>query len=82
VTLVFRGIYRSSLRLLHHPSLLLNSRENDAGKLMAGDLISLGFMNSPDHLSLIENSKPISQITMKDYDAVLFVAATDVHVLR
>jgi len=45
----------------------------DDGKLMAGDLISLGFMNSPEHMALIENSKPISAIAVIDYDAVLFV---------
>lgn len=49
------------------------SDPRDAGKLMADDLISLGFINSPPHLALIEKSKPISQIQVNDYDAVLFV---------
>src|SRR5580658_4588366 len=47
------------------------SDPHDDGKLMAGDLISLGFMNSPEHLALIENSKPISEIKVDDYDAIL-----------
>jgi putative intracellular protease/amidase len=49
------------------------SDPHDDGKLMAGDLISLGFLNSPAHLSLIEKSRPIAEIAVKDYDAVLFV---------
>jgi putative intracellular protease/amidase len=49
------------------------SDPHDDAKLMAGDLISLGFMNSPQHLALIENSKSISEITVNDYDAILFV---------
>lgn len=49
------------------------SDPSDDGKLMAGDLISLGFMNSPKHMALIENSRPISQLKVSDYDAVLFV---------
>jgi putative intracellular protease/amidase len=49
------------------------SDPHDDGKLMAGDLISLGFINSPKHLSLVANSKPISDISVNDYDAVLFV---------
>jgi putative intracellular protease/amidase len=49
------------------------SDPHDDGKLMAGDLISLGFMNSPQHTALIENSKPLSKITVNDYDAILFV---------
>jgi putative intracellular protease/amidase len=49
------------------------SDPHDDAKLMAGDLISLGFMNSPQHLALIEKSKPISAIDTEDYDAILFV---------
>lgn len=49
------------------------SDPSDNGKLMSGDLISLGFMNSPKHLAMIENSKPIGEIQVSDYDAILFV---------
>jgi hypothetical protein len=44
-----------------------------AENLMAGDLISLGFMNSPQDSALIENSKSISEITVNNCDAILFV---------
>ena len=37
------------------------------------DLISLGFISSPQHSALIDNSKPISQLEVNDYDAILFV---------
>ena len=33
----------------------------------------LGFISSPEHLALVENSKPITQIKVSDYDAVLFI---------
>jgi putative intracellular protease/amidase len=49
------------------------SDPRDEGKLMAEDLISLGFINSPSHLALIDNSKPISEVKVNDYDAILFV---------
>lgn len=49
------------------------SDPRDKFKLAADDLISLGFMHSPEHLALIENSIPINQIRISDYDAVLFV---------
>ena len=49
------------------------SDPRDPGKLMADDLISLGFIHSPQHAALVEKTKPISQIEVDDYDAVLFV---------
>jgi len=49
------------------------SDPRDEAKLMADDLISLGFINSPPHSALLVNSKPINQIKTSDYDAVLFV---------
>ena len=39
----------------------------------AHDLISLGFLSSPSHSKLLENTKSISQIKIEDYDA-LFLA--------
>jgi putative intracellular protease/amidase len=50
-----------------------SSDPRDEGKLMADDLISLGFICSPEHSALTESSKPISQLETDDYDAVLFV---------
>jgi len=49
------------------------SDPRDSFKLVSDDVISLGFMNSPEHLPLIENSRPISELKVSDYDAVLFV---------
>ncbi len=49
------------------------SDPRDPGKLMAEDLVSLGFIHSPQHMELVQTSKPISQVSAKDYDAVLFV---------
>jgi putative intracellular protease/amidase len=49
------------------------SDPRDDGKLMADDLVSLGFIYSPQHSALLENSKPISQVKVSDYDAILFV---------
>jgi putative intracellular protease/amidase len=49
------------------------SDPRDENKLMADDLISLGFMSSPDHAALVDDSKPIGEISVRDYDAVLFV---------
>ena len=49
------------------------SDPRDESKYSADDLISLGFINSPSHRSLVENSKPINQLNVPQFDAVLFV---------
>lgn len=49
------------------------SDPRDEARLMADDLVSLGFINSPRHSGLLVNSKPISRIKVSDYDAILFV---------
>jgi len=49
------------------------SDPRDESRYSAHDLISLGFLSSPEHAKLVENSKPISQLNIADYDAVLFV---------
>jgi hypothetical protein len=49
------------------------SDPRDASKYSAHDLISLGFINSPEHARLVENSKSITEISSADYDAILFV---------
>jgi putative intracellular protease/amidase len=49
------------------------SDPRDDSKYSADDLISLGFICSPEHAKLVENSKPISLLKIADYDAVLFV---------
>ena len=49
------------------------SDPRDESKYSAHDLISLGFICSPEHAKLVDNSKPISQLQMAEYDAILFV---------
>ena len=39
----------------------------------AEDLISLGFINSPTHMRLVEESKPLAEIQVDDYDGALLV---------
>lgn len=49
------------------------SDPRDESKYSAHDLISLGFLSSPEYSKLTTNTKPISAITLADYDALLFV---------
>ena len=49
------------------------SDPRDDGEIMADDLISLGFIYSPQHSALIDNSKPISQLEVQGYEAIFFV---------
>jgi len=49
------------------------SDPRDESKYSEDDLISLGFINSPPHISLVENSKPINQLKVADFDAIFFV---------
>jgi putative intracellular protease/amidase len=49
------------------------SDPRDDSKYSAGDIISLGFICSPEHSTLVENSRPISRLNQGEYDAVLFV---------
>jgi putative intracellular protease/amidase len=48
------------------------SDPRDESKYSEHDLISLGFIHSPKHAALIENSRPIKDLKVEDYDAVLF----------
>jgi putative intracellular protease/amidase len=48
------------------------SDPRDHSKYSADDLISLGFINSPMHVQLVENSRPISQIDPGQFEAILF----------
>jgi putative intracellular protease/amidase len=49
------------------------SDPRDVSKYASHDLISLGFLSSPEHFQLVENSKPLGQLNLPDYDAILFV---------
>jgi putative intracellular protease/amidase len=52
------------------------SDPRDESRYSADDLLSLGFINSPEHLKLVEQSKPLADISVGDYDAVLFVGGS------
>jgi putative intracellular protease/amidase len=49
------------------------SDPRDKSKYSADDLLSLGFLSSPEHLRLVEHSTPIAELNVADHDAVLFV---------
>jgi putative intracellular protease/amidase len=49
------------------------SDPRDESRYSADDLLSLGFITSPEHLKLVDGSKPIAEVGVDDYDAVLFV---------
>ena len=49
------------------------SDPEDASGYCAEDLISLGFIKSPSHRALIENTIPLTDVTVGDFDAVFLV---------
>src|SRR5262245_53633466 len=49
------------------------SDPRDESGYSADDLITLGFLSSPQHARLIEDSHPIAQLRVEDYDAALFI---------
>ena len=49
------------------------SDPRDDSRYSADDLISLGFITSPDTLKLVEQSKHLKDLALKIFDAVLFV---------
>jgi putative intracellular protease/amidase len=49
------------------------SDPRDESKYSAYDLISLGFISSPEHRKLTDESKPLHDIRLADYDGALFV---------
>jgi putative intracellular protease/amidase len=49
------------------------SDPRDTSGYSADDLISLGFLNSRDHMMLVEDSKPLSAVRVDDYDGALLV---------
>ena len=49
------------------------SDPRDQSKYSADDLISLGFINSPDHAKLVAESKPLGDVRVDDYDALLAI---------
>lgn len=49
------------------------SDPRDNSGYSADDLISLGFINSPEHVRLVEESKPLGAVRVGDYDALLAI---------
>jgi putative intracellular protease/amidase len=49
------------------------SDPRDKSGYSADDLLSLGFLNSPAHMKLVEESKPLADVRIDDYDGVLLV---------
>ena len=49
------------------------SDPRDKSGYSADDLLSLGFVSSPAHMKLVEESKPLTDVRVDDYDAVLLV---------
>jgi putative intracellular protease/amidase len=49
------------------------SDPRDRSRYSAVDLISLGFVNSAEHMKLTEQSKPLADISVEDYDALMVV---------
>ena len=49
------------------------SDPRDESKYSADDLISLGFINSPAHAKLVTDSKPLADVRVADYDALMAI---------
>ena len=49
------------------------SDPRDESGYSAEDLIGLGFVNSPAHMKLVDDSKPLGAVRVDDYDAALLV---------
>jgi putative intracellular protease/amidase len=49
------------------------SDPRDESGYSADDLISLGFINSPEHMKLVAESKPLADVRADDYDALLAI---------
>ena len=49
------------------------SDPRDERRLSADDLFSLGFINSSEHMALVEDVPPLSEIDINDFDAVFLV---------
>jgi putative intracellular protease/amidase len=49
------------------------SDPRDESGYSADDLISLGFINSPEHAKLVAETRPLADVAVEDYDALLAV---------
>jgi putative intracellular protease/amidase len=49
------------------------SDPRDKSRYSADDLLSLGFINSPEHMKLVEQSNQLADVALDAYHAVLFI---------
>jgi putative intracellular protease/amidase len=49
------------------------SDPHDESRYSADDLLSLGFLDSPEHVKLVEQSKSLADVAVDEYDAVLLI---------
>jgi len=49
------------------------SDPRDDSKYSADDLITLGFVNSPEHMKLTEKTKPLADVQVDGYDALMVI---------
>jgi putative intracellular protease/amidase len=49
------------------------SDPRDDSKYSADDLVSLGFINSPEHVARVEASKALAEVGLDEYDALLVI---------
>ena len=49
------------------------SDPRDASGYSASDLITLGFLESPSHRALVDETKALGEVSVHDYDAVLMI---------
>jgi putative intracellular protease/amidase len=49
------------------------SDPRDESRYSADDLLSLGFISSPEHVRLVEQSAPLADVAVDDYDGILLV---------
>ncbi len=49
------------------------SDPRDKSGYSASDLITLGFINSPDHMKMIQQTKALADVSIDDYDVVFMV---------
>ncbi len=49
------------------------SNPNDASGYSAHDVISLGYLQKPEFIAMLENTKKLTEVNAKDYDAIFLV---------
>lgn len=49
------------------------SDPRDKSKLMAEDILSLGFLSSPEHAALVRKTPSLSEVSLADYAAIFLV---------